>query len=149
MNIPLLNNGAELCIEALYMQESNENMVRRCVSRYTRPDTFYGIMDWVIFRLENAVKSFLGKSDWQITQKVIQNHVFKFAVEKIGIKKNINIANPENDIERLLTETVIEMTNTYVNRFFPAFVELNQKQIKISTELKKKNPRPRSNDFFK
>lgn len=138
MSIHLLNNGAELCIKAMHMEKKDEDIARKCVSRYSRPETFYATMNWIIFRLENAVKSIFGKSEWQLTKNVIQNHVFKSAMEKVKAEKNISIDHPENEIKKLLNETVFKMTDIYVNSFFPMCLKINQKSPKITEELKEK-----------
>lgn len=55
--------------------------VKNCVARYTRYSNGEGLsqkIQYYIHRICNAVKSVFGKSDWQLAEKAIANHVYSY-----------------------------------------------------------------------
>jgi hypothetical protein len=58
-----LCSGAEECISMMHLQPKNrEKPIRDCISRYAKPDTMCELLNWLIFRVKNAINAVFGKS---------------------------------------------------------------------------------------
>lgn len=78
-----LCGGGEECIRLMHFSHEHEKQaIRDCISRYAMPDTFSGILNWLVYRVTNAFNSLFGSSEWQIAQNVIQLSAIRLAHQK-------------------------------------------------------------------
>jgi hypothetical protein len=78
-----LCSGAEGYIQAMHLMPAEELIVRNCISRYAMPNTFFGVLKWLVFRTTNAFNKVRGKmSEWKKAQDVIYTHSLVIAIQK-------------------------------------------------------------------
>lgn len=74
-----LNNltfHAVACINAMHLPHPQDReIVENCISRYDWPCTTFGeALNWLIYRITNAIKSLWGQSDWQIAERTVSSN---------------------------------------------------------------------------
>ena len=90
-NTPKLYPGAEECIKAMHLSDTVRPIVRGCISRYSKPDTFCALLNWCVFHITNACNKLLGKkSEWEIAKNNIQLHSFRTVIERGFTPKGIS-----------------------------------------------------------
>lgn len=128
-----LNPGAELCVKAMHLKEINENSIRTCISRYTKPDSFCKSLSWIVFRVVNAFKSIFGQSEWQITNQMLHQHALELAKEK----KLFQII-PQEKLNKKINVNIVDTTRLVASKLLSICLLANQLQSEASTELMEK-----------
>ncbi len=72
-----LNRSAETVLWAMHLPKEDQNKVRDCIHKYAMPETFCEKIKWVFHRAINAVKHICGKSDWQVSERIIRDRAWK------------------------------------------------------------------------
>ncbi len=133
MSIQKLSSGAELCIQAMHLESQEEEIVRNCVSRYSTPSTFCETLAWIVYRIQNAIKSIIGFSDWQIAKKTIEDRILAI-FSKLEKKCGQDLENAK--IYPFILETVHSLAYDTANRLLPFCFSLHQNRTESSEEVK-------------
>lgn len=69
------------CIHAMHFSNpQNREIMENCISRYDLPcNTFGEALNWLIYRITNAIKSLWGQSDWQIAERTVSSNACTIA----------------------------------------------------------------------
>jgi hypothetical protein len=80
---PQLYSGPEGYIRTMHLSSAEEQIVRNCISRYAKPNTFCGLLKWLVFRINNAFKTLQKKqSEWEKAQHAIHLRALVTAAER-------------------------------------------------------------------
>ena len=115
---PKLNIGAEACLQSMYLTPENQEpsghqkFVTNCVSKYAFPP-LNGLWDWLIYRITNACKAVLGKSEWQIAQRIV--HYSATEIAKTELEGRLKTRNPIPDSDQWF-KTIKERVNYLTKR---------------------------------
>lgn len=110
---PRLCRGAEDCLQTMHLKPSDEIAVRNCIYRYSTPSSFCEFLNWLVFRVTNAFNAIQGKmTEWQIAKNLVHDHVVETA-----IRREIISRNPQNELERVIKNHVIESSGFISEKF--------------------------------
>jgi len=112
MTITRLCSAAELGIQNMHLTQEEEQTVRSIVQRYAYPQSCCQIICWGIYRIQQAIKSLFGHSDWRAAETVIKKRLLCIAMERGVIQQNL-----PNHLQAQLEETITELC---VNRIVPS-----------------------------
>ena len=113
-NTSKLYQCAEECIQAMHLSDAERPIVRRCISRYSKPDTFCAKLNWFVFRITNACKKLLGKkSEWEIAKNTIQTCSFRTVLLERAFMKGIS----PDDLRKKIDNTVFTLLDANANAF--------------------------------
>lgn len=102
---------AEAYIRLMHLSTDHEKQtIRGCISRYAKPDTFTGILNWLVFRVTNAFNSLFGSSEWQTAKKVIQHRAIFMATQK-GFFSN-GSREIQNKIQDMVAESTLDKADS-------------------------------------
>ncbi|MBS0624460.1 MAG: hypothetical protein JSS32_00220 [Verrucomicrobia bacterium] len=83
-----INRRAQDMIE--FFDPSVQNKIAHCVRKYSSPQTFCDLLSYIVYRVSEAFKSIVGRSDWQKTVKAIAKQV-----EARNLLQNVLPKDPE------------------------------------------------------
>ena len=115
MGIRPLCDSAKEVIEAKGITPKTYPEIFNCVSRYATPSTCGEKVNWVIYRIWNAVKSLFGMSDWQVAKDQLGKLAIQLQTASVVKKlKNINqkiatSSTPELHIKRHKNEQELKL----------------------------------------
>jgi len=145
MNIQPLRKGAELCLSALCLTPDDAKLVRGCVNRYSMPHTFSKQLKWAGFRIANLFKSVVGRSEWQLTQKMVFTKALKIAKDQniyqpnknnqLNIKQNALIKKELNSLTSSLLKGCL---NTHTSKTEVHLIKENLERLNIRNYIKSK-----------
>jgi hypothetical protein len=99
---------AESCLQNMHLQPAQQEIVRDCISRYSKPDTFCAVLKWIVFRVTELFK---GKnSEWNTTKKMIQDHAMEVAIQQGLVQRN-----PQSSLEKHIEERFADLAQKFVD----------------------------------
>lgn len=132
MNLPPLNSGFNACLEAMHLKAEDKQTIVNVVKQYTMPNSWSEIFFWLNYRVDNAFKSILGRSDWQVANRLIYNHMLN------AVKENKVYEEPPKDVIQLkIKARVIETVYNTSKYYLPLCLNCNEMQREATEEFRK------------
>lgn len=129
MNNIALSNKAEDFISGMHLPRQDQEVIRKCVSRYSKPNSFDGTLAWIVFRIANAIKSVFRKSEWQITTRFLHKHAINMAKSSNLIQLN----NPDK-VQKIINKKVIDQTGIVASKLLSKCLSAHQKNAELPEE---------------
>jgi len=94
-----LSGAAEAQVQAMHLNAQESKTIRSCIREYAMPASFGAKLEWMCYRVIQAVKSLFGCSDWQVANQIIRKRFQQMCIEKAPY-----LENPTTSQERFLKE---------------------------------------------
>jgi len=101
--------SAELCVTLMCLNQEDHAIIRNCVHRYSlRVNTLTGCkkINYIFYCLIDVIKRYFGRSDFQVSTKIIQNRALEMSIEK-GVFQQ----HPQDQVQEKRKRIVIELTH--------------------------------------
>lgn len=135
MIIRLSNNGEfcvqELCIQSMNLQIEEENSIKKCISRYSKPSSFCECLSWLLFRISNAIKSIWGASDWKKTHQLLHRKIIDITKEKELFQEN-----PQDKLSKKINLKVLNFSDKLSSNILSFCLFANEQKEEFDNQIK-------------
>ncbi len=122
-----VHGTTEICIQAMHLTASQQEVARNCIARYAQPAPIIQKITWLFYRIVQAVKSLFGCSEWQLTRKML-NAQFLSAV----YEKHLVDEKPAAPIEKMILEKVVSSIAAVVDDYLSNILWVEEHKHEVS-----------------